>query len=258
MAPGTFCVWSYADPDAGKQVADGEDKWLFTDHISSLPGVAQGVRLQVAGMQSTEPPYIHDISYLTMYEIPDISYTKEKEFKDMVEKCVFSEQDGVRPRVYEEVERIEAEDFKGDPIVGELVAVVTGEGPPPGTEDEFWRFHRDEFVAAFTEAPEFIRAQVFRMPESDVNPEVKKACPTGPVLVLYHWDCPEIPWSEVVAAAQTKGYYKYLESGIKWQMLNYHSTRFTTGRPARDFDDDDEEDLDDDEEEDDDDDYDEV
>jgi hypothetical protein len=123
--------------------------------------------------------------------------------------------------------------------------VVTGEGPPPGSEDEFWRFHREEFVAAFLEAPEFIRAQIFRMPDADQKPEVKTQSPTGPVLVVYHWDCSEIPWSEVVAAAQTAGYVKYLESGIKWQMLNYHSTRFTTGRPARECED--EEDVDDDE-----------
>jgi hypothetical protein len=85
------------------------------------------------------------------------------------------------------------------------------------------------------------------MPDADLNPNVRTQCPTGPVLVVYHWDCSEIPWSEVVAAAQTKGYAKYLESGIKWQMLNYHSTRFTTGRPARELENG--EDVDDDDDE---------
>jgi hypothetical protein len=113
MAPGVFCVWSHADPDADTQVADGEDEWLFTDDISSLQGVAQGVRLEVAGMQSTEPPYTHDIPFLTMYDLPDVSYAKEKEFEDVARRYSCPEAGGLKSHVYEEIECIEAEYFKG-------------------------------------------------------------------------------------------------------------------------------------------------
>ncbi|KAF2684902.1 hypothetical protein K458DRAFT_388600 [Lentithecium fluviatile CBS 122367] len=225
MAPGVFCVWSRADPDADRPPnPDDGDECLFTDRIASLQGVSRGVRLEVSDQQSVEPPFTHDVPFLSMYELPDVAYCQEKEFKDSEEQCAFKECDGFAPRVYEEIERIEAEEFKG--VIGELLAVVTGEGFPEGGEEDFWTFHREEFVGSFMQAPEFIRAQVFKM-VGDVGPEIKKEVPTGPYMFVYHWDCLEVPWSEVIAAAQTKGYIKHIEGGIKWQGLNYHPYRFT-------------------------------
>jgi hypothetical protein len=119
-----------------------------------------------------------------------------------------------------------------DPVLGEFIAVVTGEGFLIDQEEEFWTFHREEFVGAFLQAPEFIRAQVFKMVDDD-SPEVRKQVPTGPYMFVYHWDCPEVPWSEVVAAAQTQGYVRNIESGTKWQGLNYHAVAFTEKQPER-------------------------
>jgi len=110
--------------------------------------------------------------------------------------------------------------------------VVTGEAFAEDGEEEFWKFHREEFVGSFMEDPAFIRAQVFKM-VGDVGPEVRTIVPTGPYMFVYQWDCPEIPWTEVIAAAQTKGYVKHIESGIKWQGLNYHPIRFTEVQPVR-------------------------
>jgi hypothetical protein len=119
-----------------------------------------------------------------------------------------------------------------DTVLGELITVVTGEAFPEEGEEEFWKFHRDEFVDAFMQDPAFIRAQVFKM-VGDVGPEVRTSVPTGPYMFVYHWDCPEIPWTELIVAAQTKGYTKHIESGIKWQGLIYHPIRFTEAQPIR-------------------------
>jgi hypothetical protein len=113
MAPGVVCVWSRTDPDAGTQNSDNEDEWTFTDPIASLQGVSRGVRLEAAEQQSVEPPYTHDIPFLTMYELPDVTYHQGKEFKESEEQCSFKEKDGFKSRVYVEVECIEAEGFKG-------------------------------------------------------------------------------------------------------------------------------------------------
>lgn len=109
---------------------------------------------------------------------------------------------------------------------------MTGEGFAEDIEEEFWKFHREEFVGSFMQAPEFIRGQVFKM-VGDVPPNIKTVVPTGPYMFIYHWDCTEVPWSEVVAAAQTKGYVRHIESGIKWQGLNYHPVRFSEVQPPR-------------------------
>jgi hypothetical protein len=87
-------------------------------------------------------------------------------------------------------------------------------------------------VGAFLQAPEFIRAQVFKM-VGDVDSDIETQVPTGPYMFVYHWDSPEVPWSEVIAAAQTKGYVRHMESGKKWQGLNYQAIRFTKKQPER-------------------------
>jgi hypothetical protein len=111
---------------------------------------------------------------------------------------------------------------------------VTAEHPPAAIDELFWKFHREEFVGAFMQAPEFIRCQVFRM-VGDLDPEAMKTAPSGPVLIMYHWDCVEVPWTEIIAAAQTEGYIKFLESGIKWQGVNFHPIRFSEEQPPRRF-----------------------
>ncbi|ORY13607.1 hypothetical protein BCR34DRAFT_561796 [Clohesyomyces aquaticus] len=236
--PGVFCVWSRANPDADSDpphphphphpdVASSDEAILFTDQIASLQGVSRGVRMQASDQQSAGPPFTHDIPFLAIYELPDVAYCQEAEFRDVKKQCAGTgEGEGVAPRVYELVEMIEAEEYKGDTVIGELVVVVTGEGFPEGGSEAFWTFHRDEFVASFMQAPEFIRAQVYKI-TGNFDPQIKNAVPGGPYLFVYHWDCMEVPWSEVVAAAQTKGYIKHIESGIKWQGVNYHPYQYT-------------------------------
>jgi len=114
MAPGVFCVWSRADPEGDTGNSDAEDNGeLFTDHIAELQGVARGVRLERGEAQSIEEPFTHLVPFLTLYELPDVSYCDEKVFKEAESQCSFKETDAFRPRVYEEIECIEAEGFKG-------------------------------------------------------------------------------------------------------------------------------------------------
>lgn len=230
MAPGVFCIWSRADPDADSASSEQDDEGLFSDQITSLQGVSRGVRFARSEAQSVEAPFTHEVPFLTMYELADAALAQEDAFKDAVAQCPFKEQDSFRPRIYEQIECIEAEEFKG--VVGELVSVVTGEGFAEDAEEEFWKFHREEFVGSFMLAPEFIRGQVFKM-VGDVSPTVKTDVPTGPYMFIYHWDCSEIPWTEVIAAAQTKGYVRHIESGIKWQGLTYNPVRFSEVQPPR-------------------------
>jgi hypothetical protein len=126
MAPGVFCVWSRADPDSDNGISDAEDDGeLFTDRISELPGVASGVRLERAEAQSVEEPFTHDVPFLTIYEMPDVSYCDEKAFKETEAQYLCKETDSFRPRIYEEIERIEAESFKGGETHVPLTAKVS-------------------------------------------------------------------------------------------------------------------------------------
>jgi hypothetical protein len=114
MAPGVCCVWSRADPDSEPASSDGGDESeLFTDCIAELAGVSRGVRLERSEDQSVEEPYTHHVPFLTLYELPDVAYCDEKEFREAEAQCAFKETDGFRPRVYEEIECIEAEGYKG-------------------------------------------------------------------------------------------------------------------------------------------------
>lgn len=238
MAPGVFCVWSRADPEgdtaAGSVDSDAENEAeeLFTDDIAKLSGVSRGVRFARGETQSVEEPYTHQVPYLSMYELPDAAYAEDRAFQQAAAQCAFKETDTFKPRVYEEIERQEAEDFEG--VIGELVTIVTAEGVPEQIDEAFWKFHREEFVGSFMQAPEFIRCQVFRM-VGDVDPDIAQNAPAGPLLILYHWDCVEVPWTEIIAAAQTEGYVKFLESGIKWQGVNYHPMRWSEEQPPRRF-----------------------
>jgi hypothetical protein len=124
MAPGVFCVWSRTDPDADNNTRnsdDEEDEVLFTDEIASLQGVSRGFRLERGEQQSVEPPFTHEVPFLTMYELPDVAYCQEREFKESEEKYTFKEKDSFKPRVYKEIERIDAEGFEG----GESSRIIT-------------------------------------------------------------------------------------------------------------------------------------
>jgi hypothetical protein len=118
MAPGVFCVWSRADPEGDTAGSNsdsdaGNEAELFTDGITKLKGVSRGVRFARGDTQSVEAPYTHEVPYVSMYELPDASYTEDDDFKEAVAQCAFKETDSFKPRLYEEIERQEAEDFEG-------------------------------------------------------------------------------------------------------------------------------------------------
>lgn len=113
MGPGVFCVWSRADPDADTASPDQEDEGLFTDEITSLQGVSRGIRFARGEAQPTQAPFTHEVPFLTMYELPDVAFSEEVAFKEAAAQCSFQENDHFRPRVYEQIECIEAEEFKG-------------------------------------------------------------------------------------------------------------------------------------------------
>jgi hypothetical protein len=118
MAPGVFCVWSRADPEGDTAGSNsdsdaGNEAELFTDDIVKLKGVSRGVRFARGDTQSVEAPYTYEVPYVSMYELPDASYTENDDFKEAVAQCAFKETDSFKPRLYEEIECQEAKNFEG-------------------------------------------------------------------------------------------------------------------------------------------------
>lgn len=99
-------VWSREDPDV---VADIKPDETFSDAVTELPGVGLGTQVKLMKQQVMEPPFSHDIPYVSFYELEDIEYRNDEAFKKVEEACQSRGEGACKPRIYEQIYRKDVE-----------------------------------------------------------------------------------------------------------------------------------------------------